>query len=161
VDSITIPHHALTIADIQPIAWRRSLRSAIVVYSALGVLLGFAYGSLLSPIVGLISGAAVLVLGLLYLRHPGLARQLRKLEGATMFKEREVRLSQDAYHATYIDGVHSDIPWAAFSRAELIAGVYVINLPGGQYMALPRRVLDADAEQFLTERLRENKLLSD
>jgi hypothetical protein len=152
--------HAMTAKELLPILWRRQMRG----FALLSFFYGFGVGGLIAWVVdraaAWFAAPAAFVVMFLLLRFVTLPRQIRKLD-PLFFANRQVVISEQGCAWTFEGGLHSFLPWSLTRKAECYRGVYLLYLPGGNYLQLPRRALSQDQEQFLIERLRSFGLLRD
>jgi hypothetical protein len=153
MDEISIPPHAVTAEELVPIVWRRQRKGVILFCLAYSIsFTGLAYWALKVDLLWI--AAPVLFLGTIVRhRYWTLLQTIRKMD-PLIFSNRVMVMREDGFSWTYESGLSSYVPWRLLKKAEIVNGIYLLHLPGGNYFQLPRRALSNDQEHYLVDRLR-------
>jgi hypothetical protein len=150
---------AMTLDELKPIVRRRFFRPFLVLAGTYSLVMGLAVSSVTNQISGWLATPIAFLALLALFALVTIPRQMRLID-KLMLSNREVVLTEHGCSWTYESGLHTYVPWDVFRKAEVYKGIYLLYIPGGNFLMLPRRALSTDQEHFLVERLRSKGLLT-
>ena len=158
MDEVRLAPFALSYTEV--LAMTRKLRSRfLLAWDLLGsMLIGF--------LIAFASGVQVTALAwipifvILFSIHMAiiLPRNVKRAHSIT-FADREMTMTATHLSWKIGDDLESRVSWKVITKASFFKAIHLLALPGGNMVAIPRRVLTNDQEHFLVDRLREHRLL--
>ena len=73
------------------------------------------------------------------------------------FEDRTITLDERALRLEYESGMYSVMPWKAILKSEWTKNLLLLFLTDSQYVIIPRRIMDAEIEAKVKERLAEGQ----
>jgi hypothetical protein len=158
MNEVQLAPFAMSQQELLPLIYRRQLKAVIFLYLTYSVAVTGIFVWITKLDSAWIVAPVIFALSFVAHRFVTLPAQLRKLD-KIFFSTRIVRMTSEGLSMSYEGGLLTFVPWSQLRKCQVLAGVYMLGIPGGNFLQLPRRALSNDEEHFLVDHLRAHGLL--
>src|SRR5437879_3968956 len=144
MEEVRLAPFTMTKEELIRLSWRRQRRAFFLLYLVYSMFIGALAAWLDSLILGsrghsalvfLMTAIVVQAICIVKYRYQLIPKQVRKFD-PIMFADRVVVMTEESCEWTYEGGLMTRIPWKLLRKAQVVEGIYLLFMPGGNFLQL-------------------------